>query len=261
MVDGNTRMVIVDRTTAFCGFTFDMKVVCRIAHAQGALVLDDAMQMLGAVDIDIKDDDVDMLISGAYKWQCGPEGAGIFYIKRAVMDQIDARFRNYIWADIPGMIPFADRDHDNLESWVYPPVNNANQFSQDATIGPSLFGWIATLKFYEKIGIKAEAGLQILAEIGLPAIENRIVELTAAIISEAKESGYTLAVPDDPKRHGALITLRTHDENALVASLEDEGIVTSCRFGNLRIAPHFYNNHDDIDTLFRALKRRKHLLI
>ena len=64
MVDGNTRMVIVDWTTAFCGFTFDMKEVCRIAHAQEALVLDDAMQTLGAVDIDIKDDDVDMLISG-----------------------------------------------------------------------------------------------------------------------------------------------------------------------------------------------------
>jgi selenocysteine lyase/cysteine desulfurase len=107
----------------------------------------------------------------------------------------------------------------------------------------------------------AEAGLQILAEIGLPAIENRIVELTAAIISEAKAAGYTLAVPDDAERHGALITLRTHDENALVASLEDEEIVTSCRFGNLRISPHFYNNHDDIDTLFRALQRQKHLLI
>ena len=109
LVDGNTRMVIVDRTTAFCGFTFDMKEVSRIAHAQGALVLDDAMQTLGAVDIDVKDDDVDFLVSGAYKWQCGPEGAGIFYIKRSVMDRIDARYRNYIWADIPGSIPFADR--------------------------------------------------------------------------------------------------------------------------------------------------------
>ena len=69
-------MVIVDRTTAFCGFTFDMKEVCRIAHAHGALVLDDAMQTLGAAAIDVKADDVDMLVSGAYKWQCGPEGAG-----------------------------------------------------------------------------------------------------------------------------------------------------------------------------------------
>ena len=76
LVDGNTRMVIVDRTTAFCGFTFDMKEVSRIAHAQGALVLDDAMQTLGALDIDVKDDDVDFLVSGAYKWQCGPEGCG-----------------------------------------------------------------------------------------------------------------------------------------------------------------------------------------
>ena len=54
LVDDKTKMVIVDRTTAFCGFTFDMKEVSRIAHARGALVLDDAMQTLGAVDIDVK---------------------------------------------------------------------------------------------------------------------------------------------------------------------------------------------------------------
>ena len=102
--------------------------------------------------------------------------------------------------------------------------------------------------------------MRIIAEIGLPAIEYRVAELTASIIAEAKNAGYTLAVPEDPERHGALITLRTHDENALVRALEDQGVVTSCRAGNLRISPHFYNNSDDIDALFRALRQHKQLL-
>jgi len=247
MVDDRTRMVIVDRTAAFCGFTFDMKEVSRIAHAHGAIVLDDAMQTLGAVDVDVKDDDVDMLISGAYKWLCGPEGAGLFYIKKAVMDRIDARFRNYIWADIPGPIPFANRDHDTLESWVHPPVQTANQFSQDVTIGPALFGWIATMKFYDKIGIEN--------------VEERVRRLGSYAIERLQEIGCTITCPTDPaKRHG-LISYTTGDYDKDTAFFQRCAAPGRCMkpvkismrtlggVGNLRVSTHFFNTEEDIDYL------------
>jgi cysteine desulfurase/selenocysteine lyase len=253
LVDDNTRMVIVDRTTAFCGFTFDMKEVSRIAHAHGALVLDDAMQTLGAMNIDVKDDDVDMLISGTYKWQCGPEGAGLFYIKRSVMDTIDARFRNYIWADVPGTIPFADKDHDTLESWTYPPVNNANQFSQDVTIGPALFGWIATLKFYDKIGIHN--------------VEERVKRLGGYAIERLQEIGCEVTSPSDPaKRHG-MITYTTGDYEKDTAFFNRCGSPGRCMrpikismralggVGNLRVSTHFFNTEEDIDYLIDLQKQ------
>ena len=253
LVDGNTRMVILDRTTAFCGFTFNMKEVCRIAHAQGALVLDDAMQTLGAVDIDVKHDDVDFLLSGAYKWQCGPEGAGIFYIKRSVMDRIDARFRNYIWADLPGSIPFADKDHDTLASWHYPPVNNANRFSQDTTIGPSLFGWVATLKFYEKIGIKN--------------VEQRVRRLGDYTVNRLQEIGCQVTGPTDPKKRHGLITYTTGDyakdqaffERCAAPGRGMRPIKISMRalggIGNLRISTHFFNTEAEIDYLVDLQKQ------
>jgi len=104
---------------------------------------------------------------------------------------------------------FAQSDIFAMDTTRYDPAPDARRFEMGTPPVPNCYA--------------AEAGLQILAEIGLPAIEKRIVELTTAIISEAKVAGYTLAVPDDAERHGALITLRTHDENALVTSLEDEG--------------------------------------
>jgi len=247
LVDERTRMVIVDRTTAFCGFTFDMKEVCRIAHDHGALVLDDAMQTLGAVDVDVKADDVDMLISGAYKWLCGPEGAGLFYIKKSVMDTIDARYRNYIWADIPGPIPFADRDHDTLASWVHPPVDNANRFSQDVTIGSSLFGWIATMKFYDRIGIHN--------------VEERVRRLGGYAIERLQDIGCTVTSPTDPaKRHG-LITYTSGDYDLDTAFFQRCAAPGRCMkpikismrtlggIGNLRVSTHFFNTEEDIDYL------------
>lgn len=253
MIDDRTRMVIVDRTAAFCGFTFDMKAVCRIAHEHGALVLDDAMQALGAIDIDVKHDDVDFLISGSYKWQCGPEGAGLFYVKRSVMEQIDARYRNYMWADVPSALPFADKDHDTIKSWVYPPVKNANQFSQDATIGPSLFGWIATLKFYEKIGIKN--------------VEQRVRRLGNYAIERLQDIGCTVNSPADPaKRHG-LITYTTGDYNQDKAFFQRCSAPGRCMkpikismrslggVGNLRVSTHFFNTEADIDYLIALQKQ------
>jgi selenocysteine lyase/cysteine desulfurase len=107
----------------------------------------------------------------------------------------------------------------------------------------------------------AEAGLRILDEIGMPEIEKRIAELTAAIIAEAQQAGYSLAMPADPAGHAALITLRCRGDHELVARLAEQDIVTSCWFGNLRISPHFYNDGSDVDTLYRALRKHEHLLM
>jgi len=253
LVDDRTRMVIVDRTTAFCGFTFDMKEVCRIAHEHGALVLDDAMQTLGAVNVDVRDDGVDMLISGAYKWLCGPEGAGLFYIKKSVMERIDARYRNYIWADIPGGIPFANRDHDTIKSWTYPPVQTANQFSQDVVAGPALFGWIATMKFYDRIGIHN--------------VEERVRRLGTYAIESLQNIGCTITCPTDPaKRHG-LITYTTGDYGKDKAFFDRCAAPDRCAkpikmsmrtlggVGNLRVSTHFFNTEEDIDYLVELQKK------
>jgi len=57
-----------------------------------------------------------------------------------------------------------------------------------------------------------------------------------------------------------MLAVRSTDENALVAALESEKIITSCRDGNLRISPHFYNNMEDIDLTIKALSKYKSLL-
>ena len=205
------------------------------------------MQTLGAMKVDVRDDDVDIMISGAYKWLCGPEGAGLFYIKRSVMEQIDARYRNYIWADIPGGIPFADRDHDTLASWQHPPVATANQFSQDVTIGPALFGWIATMKFYDRIGIEN--------------VEERVRRLGGYAIELLQEIGCTITSPTDPaKRHG-LITYTSGDYDRDTAFFQRCAAPGRCMkpikismrtlggVGNLRVSTHFFNTEEDIDYL------------
>jgi len=107
----------------------------------------------------------------------------------------------------------------------------------------------------------AEAGLAELHKVGMSVVEHRIAELTALIMQQADDAGYTLATPVDPARHGPMIAIRARDDAALVAALDDDNIVTSNRDGNLRVAVHYYNNEQDIEILFAALERHRDLLI
>ncbi len=236
-IDEDTLIVAVTQVCFRNGARLDIPAIVEIARRKGALVLVDGYQGLGTFEFDAQQAGPDFVVGGMVKYLLGTAGIGFLYVRQALIESLVPTVTGW----------FAQSDIFAMDSTRYDPAPSARRFEMGTPPVPNCYA--------------AEAGLQILAEIGLPAIENRIIELTAAIIYEAKAAGYTPAVPDDPERHGALVTLRTHDENALVASLENQGIVTSCRFGNLRIAPHFYNNHDDIDTLFRALKQQKHLLI
>ena len=237
VIDEETLIVAVTHVCFHNGAKLDISAIAEIAREKGAMMLVDGFQGLGTFDFDVRSAGVDFVVGGMLKYLLGSAGLAFLYVRGALIEQLVPTVTGW----------FAQADIFAMDNTGYNPSPTARRFEAGTPPVPNSYA--------------AEAGLGIIAEVGLPAIDYRIREITAAIISQSKSAGYTLAVPDDPERHGALITLRTHDENALVEVLENQGIVTSCRAGNLRISPHFYNNSDDIDTLFRALRQHEHLLI
>ena len=216
-IDEETLIVAVTQVCFRNGARLDIPAIVEIARSKGALVLVDGYQGLGTFDFDVHRDGPDFLVGGMLKYLLGTAGIGFLYVRQALIASLVPTVTGW----------FAQSDIFAMDNTRYDPAPDARRFEMGTPPVPNCYA--------------AEAGFNILAEIGLPIIEKRIVELTAAIISESKSAGYSLAMPENPERHGALITLRTHDEHALVASLEDQGIVTSCRYGNLRISSHFYN--------------------
>lgn len=249
-IDDRTRLVSINRTTAFCGFTYDVKEVCRLAHAHGALVLDDAFQAVGAIEVDVHDDDVDFLVTGSYKWQCGPEGAGLFYIRKDLIPKFEPRFRNYLAVQMPRGIPFTLRDHDNLTDWDHPQRQTAEKFSLGTVTGPSVFGWLATLEFIERVGMEG--------------IDRRVRHLGQYAVAALKEAGLTLLTPPDPKHMHGLVVYTTGDPDLDEESyrrfsappLGQRPFKVSMRglggVGGLRISAHFFNTEAEIDALVRV---------
>lgn len=236
-IDEDTLLVAVTHVCFRNGARLDIPAIADIARDKGALMMVDGFQGLGTFEFDVGNSSVDFVVGGMLKYLLGTAGLAFLYVRDELIEKLVPTVTGW----------FAQSDIFAMDNTGYDPSPTARRFETGTPPVPNSYA--------------AEAGLKIIGEVGLPAIEFRIREITAAIIAEAKSTGYTLAVPEDPERHGALITLRSLDENAIVAALENDGIVTSCRSGNLRISPHFYNNSDDVDALFRALRQHKHLLV
>lgn len=236
-IDDETLIVAVTQVCFRNGARLNIPAIAEIARRRGALLLLDGYQGLGTMDFDVHQAGVDFVVGGMLKYLLGTAGIGFLYVREPLIESLVPTATGW----------FAQSDIFAMDTTGYNPSPTARRFEMGTPPVPNCYA--------------AEAGLKILEDVGLPAIESRIGELTAAIIAEAKKAGYTLSVSDDPARHGALITIRTHDEAALVGILDGQDIVTSCRFDNLRISPHFYNNEGDIDALFRALRQQKHLLV
>ncbi|QIB64544.1 aminotransferase class V-fold PLP-dependent enzyme [Kineobactrum salinum] len=236
-IDEETLIVAVTQVCFRNGARLDIPAIVELAHAKGAMVLVDGYQGLGTIDFNVSEVQPDFVVGGMVKYLLGTAGIGFLYARRDLIENLVPTVTGW----------FAQSDIFAMDITQYSPAPDARRFEMGT---PPVICCYA-----------AEAGIKILLEAGLPAIEQRVAELTSAIIREAKTAGYTLALPEASEYRGPMVTLKTHDEHALVSWLDKQDIVTSSRSGNLRIAAHFYNSHADIERLFAALKRKEHLLL
>ena len=236
-IDEQTLIVAVTHVCYRNGVKLDIARIAEIARQKGAMLLVDAYQSLGTCDFDVRRMGADFVVGGMVKYLLGTSGIGFLYVRRELV--------NALVPTVTGW--FAQDDIMAMDITGYRPAGNARRFEAGT---PPVMNCYAAL-----------AGLGVLAEYGLEFIERRIAELTSSIVAAASDAGYALATPKDPAQRGALVALRTHDEEALVGLLGERGIVTSSRSGNLRISPHFYNQPEDVDTLMRELARHRHLLV
>ena len=236
-IDEETLIVSVTQICYRNGAKLDIPAIAEIAKRNGALMLMDGYQGLGTVAIDAASSGADFVVGGMVKYLLGTAGIGFLYARGELIPDLTPTVTGW----------FAQADISAMDVTRYDPSPTARRFETGTPPVPNTYA--------------AKAGLSIIREIGLPAIEARIAELTESVRTAAAEAGYSIATPENPARHGPMIAIRAHDDAKLVANLAEAGIVTTCRDGNLRIALHFYNNSRDIESLFTALKQNRGLLV
>ncbi len=84
--------------------------------------------------------------------------------------------------------------------------------------------------------------------------------LTDQLIEGLDRIGAKMVTPRDPAKRGPMIAVATTDEWAMVAALEQDGILTTPRDGNIRLSWHCYNSEEDVEAVIAGLERHSKLL-
>ncbi len=228
VVTERTRIVSTSHVFSFSGYMQNLEEIAEICRKNDVIFLVDAYQSAGTIPIDVRKMDVDILVSGTVKWLLGGPGIAFMYVRRDIIENFEPMCTGWLASENP--FEFSP------DRFVYAP--DARRFQQGSPSVPCAYS--------------AKAGIDIILEADPERIRKRTVELTQMVIDMAEENHIGTRTPEDPEERGSIVILTPENSRKIFEKLIAEGIVTSYRKG-IRVSPHFFNNEDDIDRLFRVM--------
>ncbi len=232
VVDGRTRLLALSHVAFHTGFRNHLPDLGQLCEDRDVRFCVDAVQGAGVLPIDVGDMGIDFLSAGGAKWLLGPIGAGMFYCRRELLEDLDPRTYGWLSTVDPD-------DHFNYE---LPLSDTASRFEAGTLSWPSLVG------FMESVAL--------LQEVGVANIEKHVLSLTDGLITSLADRGYELITPIGYRAERSGIVSFRHPERdsaELHERLQQESVVVSQRGDGIRVSPHLYNSWDDIEKLLEAL--------
>lgn len=228
-IDENTRVVAVSQVQFASGFRTQLKELARVVHEAGGYLFADIIQAAGCINTDLEKEEVDFAAAQAAKWLLGPVGAGFIYVRKNMIDRIKPRFLGW-W----GVKNIEDFKYSEKE-----PLSSASKFEIGSTAVISYVGLIESLKVLLK----------------LPADSRERAAFDNASYLRKRLSEIGVGYYDfGPKNNSAIVSCTPRDVEKLQTKLLSEKIHCSVRNGRLRVSPHFYNTHEEIDRLVKHLR-------
>ena len=230
MLDPKTRLLAISSVQFVNGFRIDLKRAGELCKRKNILFCVDAIQSLGAIPMDVKEFQIDFLSADAHKWLLGPEGIGIFYCRLDLAERLQPPLIG--WKCVQNELEF-EKPHFCLKA-------DALRFEEGSMNLLGTFG----------LG----AAVDLLLEVGIENIENRVLGLGDLIIREAERRGFTVQTPGAREERGGNVTFTgAFDPVGVRDRLHTKGIMVNVRGGGLRVSPHFYNTEAELVRFFQAL--------
>ena len=230
-IDERTRVVTISHVEFASGFRNDIQVLGEICRERDIWFVVDAIQSLGAIEVDVKSCNVDILAADGHKWLLAPEGAAIFYCADEKQERLINT--NVGWASVVNPRDFLNYDLTQK--------SDATRFEEGSYNSVGLYG--------------LKAAIELLLDIGISTIEAHILELTEHLMAGLKAKGYRVVTPRaDSERAGIVIfESNQHTPTEIYEMLHAENIITAERGSGVRVSPHFYNTTSEIERLLEVL--------
>jgi selenocysteine lyase/cysteine desulfurase len=228
------RIVTTSWVSFATGYTVDLERLGAACRERGIWFVVDAIQGLGALTLDVSKLPIDVLACGAQKWLLSPWGTGFVYVNPELVQRLEPEAVGWLATR-------ASEDFGNLLAYDLTWLPDARRFE------------VITLPFQEFAGLNAS--LELLFEIGLPAVKKHIARLVGRIMDWTEsQPGVGLLSAAQPSRRSGIVTLKPGDLAAAAARLTAAKVIFSVREGAIRLAPHCYNTIEEIDITLGALE-------
>lgn len=226
LIDKNTQLVSISAVQFASGFRADLERIGEAARAVDALFVVDIIQAFGTMPFDLEAQKVDIAAGASHKWLCSPEGCGILYLSDRARERIEPT--------LVGWISVAD-------AW------NFEDYEQD--FKPNALAW-ETGTGTASLFYGLEQSTKLLFDTGAEQIEIYLEELSDYLCELLAGKNYEIVSSRARGEKSQIVCIKNNDgltSIEIAKHLEKENIIVSPRGERVRIAPHFFNNREDIE--------------
>lgn len=230
-MDENTRVLAISFVHFVNGYRNDLKAIGELCAEKGVILFVDAIQGLGAIDLDVREMKIGALAAHSRKWLLCPGGLGVLYVDRRLLKRLHV--------SNPGANSVVDAG--NFLDYKLTYRDSAQRF-EPSSLNP--------------IALSAtRAMLAMFSGLGTSYIENRVISLTDMLCEGLRRKGYTVRSPRGPGEKSGIVTFSSDTEDAgdVSAKLTDACVVHTRRYDMIRLSPHFYNTEQEVELVVNLL--------
>jgi kynureninase len=222
-IDSRTALVATTHLFYTTGYLQDVRAIADAAHAAGALCVIDGYQTCGCVPIDVAAMDCDAFVGGCLKWLSGGPGNAFLYVRPELIPRV--RPHGTGW--------FATRDPFSftLQELVF--ADDARRLETGT--------WAMACHY---AGL---AGLEVILEVGVANIQERLRDLTDRILERCDKAGVKTFTPRERARRCGIVTLECEHPEDVEAKLHAAGVIVDSRPGRVRLSPHWCVTEEELE--------------
>lgn len=232
-MDEQTLAVSICSVEPSSGFRYDLHELGRACKERNVYFVVDTTQSLGAMELDVREMNIDVMVASSYKWLNNVFGIGVGFICEKLLGEIVPNHMG--WVGIRDRI----KDFSNLELTMN---EGAKRFETGG------LNWIGLRGLEESINTYLSLGKR--------DVENYILALVDLLYRGIERLENIKLFPIIPLHNRSnIVYLRIAESMHMTeGDFRKNGIRVNVSGGNIRVGIHFYNNESDIWSLIDCLK-------
>lgn len=231
-IGADTAIVAIPHCHWADGMLADPVAIGAACRANGAALVMDLTQSLGALPFPLAEAQPDFVVAASYKWQLGPYGIGLLY---AAPKHQQGEPIEHNWINRAGSEDFA-----RLVDYRDDFQPGARRYDMGEKSNPPLLAAVS-------------ASIDLLLGWGVDRIAAQLGAATAGLAERAAPLGLVAADPALRAPHFLSLAFPDGVPAGITEALAARQVHVSLRGSSLRVTPHLYNDAEDSDRLIEAL--------